>query len=426
MAPWSWLSVATSPGILEYLMASSDDFERAFSEKDPPQQGAGWGKGKPSGQPPGKPFGWVAFAIVLLVVTMVTRSGQGGVVEVDTKQVAVVVNYLSGESTVVNQAGYHFFLPFLQEAFLLDKSTQEFLMSGDRDRDENHVRKLTVRAKDGSNFWFEEITILFQIVPHAADVILHDSGSLDAFKKNWVRAYARSILRDEFGRFSASEVADPSVYSRATTEARLRLNAALEPHYIEIVQITTPRPKFDARYEQAIEDRKVANQEVERIKARADQLLKERERLVSQIDSEKAVEYEELLGSLERERIDSERDRVRVERSADAYKTRLVGEGDAALASMSERARGMSEKARLEAEGLTAKTEALALQGEILVRERLAQRLADIEFSLVPYTRDATPSRIELEGSGLGAMSATPSEAEAAQQPPASATKGGQ
>lgn len=378
-------------------MATSDDFEKAFAESEPPRQGAGWG----SGNPKGKPIMWVVIAVLALMVMLVMGSGQGGMVEVDTEQVAVIVNYLAGTAEVVQRPGYTFFLPFLQQAFLFDKSTQEFLMKGDRDRDENHVRKLTVRAKDGSNFWFEEITILYEIQPDEADKILHDSGPNDSFKKNWVRAYARSILRDEFGRFSASEVADPSVYSRATTEARDRLNKALAPHFIEIVQITTPRPKFDARYEQAIEDRKVANQEVERIKARAEQLRKERERLVAQIDSEKAVEYEELLGSLERDRINAEKNRVRVERSADAYKTRLVGEGEAAQASMSERARGMVEKARKEAEGLTAKTNALAKQGEILVRERLAQRLADMEFSLVPYTRDAQPSRIELETDGM-------------------------
>lgn len=378
-------------------MASSDDFEREFAESDPPRRGAGWG----SGGPTGRTLVWVAVAILLLVVMLVMGSGQGGIVEVRASEVAVVVNYLTGAAEVIQRPGYQFFLPFLQQAFVFDKSTQEFLMKGDRDQDENHVRKLTVRAKDGSNFWFEEITILYEIRPGNAASILYDSGPGDAFKKNWVRAYARSILRDEFGRFSASEVADATVYSSATNEARIRLNEALEPHFIEIVQITTPRPKFDARYEQAIEDRKVANQEVERIKARAEQLIQERERLLAQIQSEKFVEFEELLGTLELDFLSAKKEQTRVERSADAYKTRLVGEGEAALASLSERARGMEEKARREAEGLQAKTEALALQGEILVRERLAQRLTDMRFTLVPYTRDAEPARVELQGDGL-------------------------
>jgi hypothetical protein len=63
----------------------------------------------------------------------------------------------------------------------------------------------------------------------------------------------------------------------------------------------------------------------------------------------------------------------------------------------------MTEKARKEAEGLQAKTDALALRGEILVRERLAQRLTDMHFTLVPYTRDAEPTRVELQGDGLAA-----------------------
>jgi hypothetical protein len=38
-------------------------------------------------------------------------------------------------------------------------------MQGDVDRDANHVAKLTVRANDGSNFWFDEIRIQYELVP---------------------------------------------------------------------------------------------------------------------------------------------------------------------------------------------------------------------------------------------------------------------
>ena len=375
-------------------MTTSDDFERAFHDTPPPNPPAGGAQRKRVA------MGCLGFTLVgALAIILLT--GQGGIVEVKDTQVAVVVNYLTGESKVVTQPGYSFFVPFLKQAFLFDKSVQEFQMSGDVDRDNNHVSKLTVRANDGSNFGFDEVNIQYELLPAMADFVLTDSGSGDAFKSNWVRAYARSILRDEFGKFSASEVADPTNYNTATFEAKARLNAVLREHGIQIIQIITPKPKFDESYERAIEDRKVANQEVERIKARAEQLRRERDRLLAEIESEKAVEYEVLKGSLEAERISAEREQVRVERSADAYKTRLVGEGQAALAAMIAQARAAREKATKEAEGLKAKADALALKGEVLVRERLAERLADIEFELIPYTRDAAPDRVELQADGL-------------------------
>lgn len=376
-------------------MTSSDDFEKAFNDAPPP------GRSEQGRQRARMAMGCLALVLVgALAIIMLT--GQGGIVEIRDTQVAAVVNYLTGETEVKTQPGYTFFIPFLQQAFLFDKSVQEFQMSGDVDRDSNHVAKLTVRANDGSNFWFDEVNIQYEMLPADADFLLADSGSGDAFKANWVRAFARSILRDEFGKFSSSEVADPTNYNTATYEAKARLNEILREHGIQIIQIITPKPKFDASYERAIEDRKVANQEVERIKARAEQLRRERDRLLAEIESEKAVEYEVLKGDLEAERIAAEREQVRVERSADAYKTRRVGEGQAALAAMKEQARAAREKATKEAEGLKAKTDALALQGEVLVRERLAQRLAEIEFELVPYTRDAQPERVELQADGLG------------------------
>lgn len=341
----------------------------------------------------------VAF-VVFLVLMVAFVTGRGGIVEVRDDQVAVVVNYLNGESELVTQPGYQIFLPFVKQAFLFDKSPQKFLMQGPKDVDENHVSKLTVRASDGSNFFFEDVEIQYELLPEKAPDMLWDSGPGDAFKYEWIRTYARSILRDEFGKFSATEVADPTVYGPATMTVRERLNAALEVHGVKIIQIVTPKPKFDAAYEKAIEDRKIANQEVERMRTKALQLQQERDRRLARIDSDRAVEFEVLKGELEKNRVDAERDRVQVERAADAYSKQTVAQGEAQRSKLIEQARGMEEKARKEAEGLAAQIEALEKQGEVLVRERLAQRIADMSFELVPYTRDPSPDRVELEGAG--------------------------
>jgi len=378
-------------------MASSDDFEKAFAQSEPPGEGEGPSRGPGANR---SVTLYLALATVLLFV-VVFASGHGGVIEVEADQVAVIADYLSGDTEVHMEPGYQFFIPFLQRGFLFDKSVQEFVMQGDVDRDSNHVKKLTVRANDGSNLWFDKTQLQYRVIPSMADVVLSDSGLGDNFKNNWVRAYARSILRDEFGKFSSSEIADPTNYNIAAAEARERLNTVLHEHGLNIIQIITPKPKFDERYEAAIEDRKVANQEVERLRARAEQLRRERERRVAEINSDKAVAFEFLKGSLNAEFIDVQKEQVRVERSADAYKTRMAGEGQASKAKLIEQARGMREKALKEAEGLRAKTDALAKQGEVLVRERLAERLKYIEFSLVPYTKDAQPRRIELEGSSV-------------------------
>lgn len=339
-------------------------------------------------------IGVLVIAVVVFLIGAIV-SGKGGFVEIDDTEVAVIVNYLTGSDEIVDRPGYKIFMPFVSQAFVFDKSPNSFVMEGDRDVDANHVRKLTVRAKDGSNFWFETLEIQYQIITSKANIVLHDSGPGDAFKRNWVKSYARSVLRDEFGRFSTEEIAAAQDFSEPRDMARQRLNEMLLPHGINVILITTPKPKFEPQYEKAIEDRKTAEQQVEKLKGRVNQLDEEKKRRIAEIARDKETEYQLLLGNLERDRISAEKDAVRVTKTADAYRIRLVGEGQAAERERLQFARGVESKARKEAEGLQAKVEALAQRGEILVREELARKFAMIQFEIIPYRRDPSPVRIE-------------------------------
>ncbi|MCP3919493.1 MAG: hypothetical protein GY711_28480 [bacterium] len=334
-------------------------------------------------------------ALILLVGAMMAISGRLGVANIDSKEVGVVVNYLTGSEEVVTQPGYKLYLPFVQEVFIFDKSQQKFLMQGTDALSANHVPRLTVRASDGSSFWFEELQIQYEIAAGAANVLLHDSGPGVAFKQEWVKAHARSILRDEFGRFSAVEAANPTVFELARTTAKERLNQYLNPHGIRVVLIGTPNPKFDALYEEAIEERKSADQEVERLAARTDQLEQEKLQRLARVEREKSVEMQTLEGELVKKERENEVDAIQIEKSADAFAARRRAEGEALRSEYVARARGLTEKYTKEAEGLHSKALALEQRGEVVVREALIEKLMNIRFTLVPYSRDAAPKRLE-------------------------------
>lgn len=351
---------------------------------------------------------FVGVILVLFLVFVVGAfiSGKGGIIEVKDTEVAVIVNYVTGDTEIVNRPGYKIFIPFLAQAFVFDKSPNSFIMEGDRDIDANHVRKLTVRANDGSSFWFESLEIQYQIIPGSAQIVLHDSGPGDNFKQNWVKAFARSVLRDEFGRSSTEEIADAQNLSEPKSAAKDRLNTMLEPHGIFIMQIITPKPKFETRYERAIEERKEAGQLVETLKEKENKLVEERIKRLANVERDKATEYELLLGTMENNRISEEKTAVKVTKTADAYRIEKVGAGKAAEGRLIQEARGLELQARKEAEGLTAKVEALAARGEILVREELARKFARITFEIIPYRRDPSPTRIELLGAVPGGQNA--------------------
>jgi regulator of protease activity HflC (stomatin/prohibitin superfamily) len=350
----------------------------------------------PSGSPRIGPMLLAAAAAIVMIGALVfVISGRAGMSKIEADEVGVKINYMTGSAEVINKPGIQIYMPVMQEIFTFDKSPQSFLMEGRKFVNDNHVPYLTVRAKDGSSFWFETLEILYQIVPSQADLVLEDSGPGDGFKKHWIRAHARSVLRDEFGRYSSEEVADPTTYQVANADSTQRMNELLEPHGIEIIQIIQPKPKFDAKYEAAIEERKVADQDVERLIAMEDQLVQERKQILAEVEKDKSIEMESLTGNLTRERLEAEREAIRVKKGADAYALVRVAEGEADRAEKVAGARGLTEKYTKEAEGLRARAEALEKRGEVVVREALVQKLATVTFTLLPYSRDPAPTRLE-------------------------------
>jgi hypothetical protein len=299
--------------------------------------------------------------------------------------------------------GNKIFIPFVHEVFTFDKSPNKFLMEGKVDLDTDHVRELTVRASDGSNFWFESLEIQYQLLPPETQVVINDSGTGDAFKKFWLMAYARSVLRDEFGKFDPEGISNPSSYSKARVDSQVRLNTLLKPHGIEIIQITTPKPKFVPDYEKAIEDRKLAEQEVERLKAKALQLRQEKAKRLAEIESTRGQEFAGLKGQLAASLTEAEASKIKVEREAETYKIERTGAGEAERLAKIEEARGLTEAYRNEARGLEAQILALSRQGRSAVVEALAKRMADIPIEIVPYQRNAAPARIELESTSRDA-----------------------
>jgi len=357
-------------------------------------QGGGGGPRRPGGKAL-VTAGLVAFAVLTLLI--LAASGNLGVVNIGDDQVAVKMNYITGEREVIRSPGYKLYIPFVQEVFPLDQAPQMFLMEGKQWRGDNHAPFLTVRASDGSNFWFESLEVQYRLIPEQGGDVIDDSGPGDGFKRDWIRAYARSVLRDEFGRISAVEVADPSSYKAAGQRSTERMNDILQGHGIQIMRLITPKPRFDKDYESAIEEKKVADQKVDHLKVKEEQLLQQREQLLAQVSKEKEIEWQELQGELRKQLLNSEREAISITKGADRYKVTREAQGQQERDKFSAEAEGLVAKYTKEAEGIRARTDALEKRGRVVVREALIEKLKSIRFTLVPYSRDPAPKRLEHE-----------------------------
>jgi vacuolar-type H+-ATPase subunit I/STV1 len=193
-------------------------------------------------------------------------------------------------------------------------------------------------------------------------------------------------------------VTDPTTYGVAIEAAQQRLNAMLKPHGIFVVQLICPKPRFDSAYERAIEERKVANQEVERLKAQREKLTNARKTELAGVDREKEVAKQQLTGDLESARLAAEKTRIKAEKTADAYHIERTNAAAALLQEAEIQAKGLSVKYKSEIEGLRKEIGAYAADGRSIVWREYARKIAKMKIDVVPYQQDPAPDRIEVEG----------------------------
>lgn len=350
------------------------------------------------------------------------QAAEGGLVEIQADEIAVVVDYWSGEERVVETPGYISTLPYFQQVFRLRRRPSTYKMKGKDPVDQLTVDRLLVRANDGSSFWFGSFTLQYTLIPGEASHVLHNSEVLAARLKaspaqpdaeegeeelqslsrpmlvgaENVHAVARSILRDEFGRFSAEEVVLPQNLTGATQEAKRRLNELLEPHGVRIVQIATPKPQFDRKYESMIERRKVANQDMERLREKLGSIDEERNYLLSKVEKEMRIARERLRGKLRRQVNQARQLDIRTRKEADLFYSEKTAEAEALRSRKLQLAEAFVSRFDREAGTLMANAEALGEDGAGSVRAALVKRLSSIKFRFVPYSRDPVVERVEL------------------------------
>lgn len=333
----------------------------------------------------------VGAALVILILAI--RS----FVTLEPGQVAVRVNNITGAQSTITTPGLVLRLPFgFHSVYVLDASPQTFSMKGDKNLDALHVRELTVRASDGSNFVFKDTTIIFQVLGDQAQGVTNDMGLGGSFKE-WMRPYARSILRDEFGRESTISVSNPANFGVATTRARDRINALLTEHGVTVTKIVTPRPRFAEKYEALIEARNEAENQMAVIRSELARASTERERTLAEVDRDQNRVIQEKRAELEAALATAVSAQAETIREADTYKIQKVGEGQATLSASARKAAELRGELTAQLESRRAEINAFRTQPVERVMERLGERLKGVTISITPMAFDATPTRVQLD-----------------------------
>jgi membrane protease subunit HflC len=230
---------------------------------------------------------------------------------------------------------------------------------------------------------------------------LRDSGIGHAYYE-WMLPYARSILRDEFGRESTISVSNPTSFAEAEGRAKKRLNSLLGQHGIEVTSIVTPRPRFSKEYEDLIESRNqtenqlaVIDSELSRAKTERDRKLAEVERDQNKIVQTKRAELENTLAT-------AVTAQTQTHREVDTYKIEKLGAGQASRSGSKGKADQL--KGELDAQYASRRAEIDAFRNQPVERvmQRLGERLKGVTIQIQPFRNDGSPTRVQLENLGGG------------------------
>ena len=322
---------------------------------------------------------------------------EGLTVKIESNETGLKLDPWTGAVSTLDGAGFHWALPGLAEVYRVSTVPRTMVFG-----DEDGPPRLEVRSADGSGFHFEELRVDYRVPAEGASAFLRDSGPEAGAAARWVAAMTRPILCEEFGRHTAQEITDAETREEARVRAFERLAAALGPHGVTLDDLSTGVLAFDRAYEAAIQKRKVADQEVERLTETLVQKEREREKRLTAIRAEIEVRDELLQAELERLVIEAGTAAQAARAHADSWALTRRAQGEVERDGLLAQAATHEEVARKEVAAFEAELAALEGRGLVVVREQLVDALAGTRFKLTPFTQDPAPERVERVDLGAG------------------------
>lgn len=257
-----------------------------------------------------------------------------------------------------------FYIPFLTQWNNFDTKLQTLEMSASMTSGDRQSRDdMRFKTIDGNDISLD-VTITYYIMPSKAAYILQYVASTDeTLKEHIVRTIARSKPRDIFGELETEGFYDAIERSAKAEEARDRLNEIMEPYGVVIDRVNTGDYRFNPDYQDAIEEKKIADQQVEKNKSAANAAKEEYLRKVEEAKGEVAQ---------------------MTARADGAFKVAKI-EADAYFQQQEKAAEAIEVEGRAEAEGIMRMNEALAGGGgEAMVKLRIAESLKGKKIIMLP------------------------------------------
>jgi regulator of protease activity HflC (stomatin/prohibitin superfamily) len=282
----------------------------------------------------------------------------------DSTEVGVRTRKLFGagvDQHIYSPGATYVFAPFLSDFTTFDIKLQNLEMTrtpgrGDRAGDDAVEFKTT----DGNDISVD-VTVAWRIDAEKAPKLLTRVGSsTHEIKERLVRPACRTHVRDILNELHSEEFYISDKRFQKAARAQEKLQAELGPEGIIIEQVLLGEHRFHPEYEKVIHDRKIAEQNAERLKSEGQAVEAEAKRNLEKARGDVQVQVARAKGEAEQLAIATDRRYYESEREAKAI-----------LAERTGRAKGIEKqnRARAGAGGRSAVTLRIAeaLQGKPIV-----------------------------------------------------------
>ena len=270
------------------------------------------------------------------------------------------------EERVYAPGSTYFFLPFINDWNVFDTKLQNLEMTyskikGDRKTQDD----LVFKTVDGNDISLDVI-IAYRIDASKAPYILQYVAPDDlTLRDKIVRTVARSKPRDIFGELKTESFYVAEARETQANKAKEALQQILGPMGIVVEKVLTNDYRFNPEYTKAIEDKKVADQQVEKNKSAQHAALEQYKR-----------KLEEARGEVNKMVADADGQYLKDKIEADVYqeKQQLIAEA-------------IKTEGIAEAKGIQEMNNALAGSGgEAIVKLRIAEAIQGKRIMLLPVS----------------------------------------
>ncbi len=311
------------------------------------------------------------FAIGLVTQGCTCHSTSANEVGVLTRKIAPFGNKGVQPESYAPGSTY-FFTPFTTDWHTFETKMQNLRMQRTQGNEEDDIEFKTLDGNDIS----VDVTVAWRIdqskAPHVLQRVAESTGSV---QEVLVRPAARAYVRDALNRLRSEDFYVADRRYAAAEDARKLLSDALNPEGVIVEQVILGEHRFHPAYEEVIKEKKLAEQNSEKLKSEAAAAGEEAKRNLASAKGKVNQQIATAQGELQKAKLGA----------------------DAALVQAKNEAEAIVIEAKTRATGIEKDNAAMAgTGGRTMVKLRIAEALMGKRIVLVPSGKGANLQTLDV------------------------------